>query len=143
MILNNTLITTGGGGSDNIRTPIIYSYVGTGKCGPDHPNIITLDFEPVFIQTLLQIHKTDSSKNMYFNPWDTNSGSGGKRYIITASLTTSYQLGKGLQPFSSYGSNYGKKSEDSKTIYWYVDSINSYSYYQFNDSDYTYYLLIY
>ena len=145
MILNNTLTTTGGGGADNIRTPIIYSYVGTGTYGPDHPNVITLDFEPVFIQVLFLVPiKSTNNLNYILNPYDSDNLTGGRTYMITNSLTTSYQANQGLKANYRFdNTDYAKRSEDGKTIYWYINGSEPAPYQQFNDSNYTYYLLIY
>ena len=143
MILNNTLTPTGGGGSDNIRTPIIYSYVGTGECGPNHPNIITLDFEPVFIQ-LIHAQDYDTTDN-----WTSNyitsmiQSDDGRCYIDTKKLTTSYQENMGIFLGGAWRTkSYAKKSIDGKIIYWYHDQ-NTTPAYQVNKLNVIYYLLIF
>lgn len=147
MILNNTLTTTGGGGSDNIRTPIIYSYVGTGEYGPDHPNIITLDFEPVFIQLIASVSNTNTNNAIRYL---IKTGGMDLHKIIqfTNNLTTSYKLSEGLASVMRVGV-YGKKSADGKSIYWYISNPSLDSDYtssaevQYNSLNTIYYLLIF
>ena len=146
MILNNTLTITGGG-ADNIRTPIIYSYVGTGEYGPDHPNVITLDFEPVFIQLIASVPNDNTNNGIRYL---INTGGMDLHKItqFTNVLTTSYKLSEGLASITRVGV-YGKKSADNKSIYWYISSTSLDSDYtssaeiQYNSLNTTYYLLIF
>ena len=138
MILNNTLTTTGGGGSDNIRTPIIYSYVGTGEYGPDHPNVITLDFEPVFIQVLGWFN----GSNFILPEKDQ-----GASYIIPGvqGLSTTYQDKVGLSNDTYMIKYCAKKSDNGKTISWYCQGYQEYSaspLIQYNELNYTYRIFI-
>lgn len=96
---------------------------------------------------LLAVSNVNTTDYYYKNTFE----SGNDRtclYIVTNTLTTSYQRGKGLTT-STYLSNYAKKSEDGKTISWYNTTtygnpdFSPSAYSEFNDSNYTYYLLIY
>ena len=136
-----------GGGADNIRTPIIYSYVGTGEYGPDHPNVITLDFEPKIISYLgsyLLTSPTASTTILH----DSVNMSDKIPDLYVDKLTTNYVYNSGIGIHVDNLGCYAKKSADGKIIYWYV-STNLYgsgtpsAMAQFNDLNYIYYFMIF
>ena len=91
------------------------SYVGTGTYGVDHPCSITFPFSPVLVQIVA--HKSGSSYSVY--PWGmTSTGSNGSKTLtFFPELTTEYAPSRGF----GYD-EYGKKSADGKTVYWYTAS---------------------
>lgn len=82
----------------------LYSYTGTGTSGEANPCILTFSFEPKMVAML------------------PNIGGGVSPIINCDLLTTEYKENMSFYDSTqSYANNdYAKKSEDGKTIYWYV-----------------------
>ena len=80
------------------------------------------DFVPVFVIML--------------NLWGVDNDTHARYGLTMSNLTTSYVARKGFTSNLTFYNDYGKKSSDGKTIYWYSESSASY---QVNDSGSTYY----
>lgn len=88
------------------------SYIGTGKYGADYPNSLTFEREPVAV-----ILYATWQNNNFGNLISSNFLSGGS-VVILEQLSTSYKPRSGLN-LNHGAHDYGRKSEDGKTIYWY------------------------
>lgn len=121
------------------------TYTGTGKVGSSNPTSLTFPFAPkaVFILSVY-------GDGRYYNlPRDSKTPgstmSGDTQWVVDCNtLTTSYAKYNGFgdsrtSSSNTYGDNYGKKSSDGKTIYWY----NTYddAGWQLNASNYKYYYM--
>lgn len=107
----------GGMGKTQSKIQLI-SYVGTGTVGKSGACSITADFE---IACAIML-----------------SGSFDGGVVMTRDeLTTSYVRYQGFYSSSGAGDQYGKKSADGKTFYWY--GANAYE--QYNGSGEIYYVL--
>lgn len=111
----------------------IVSYVGTGASEASNPCSLTFDFPVRAIICL------DSKYSDYFTGNLVHESNTGyiKFTMIVDALTTSYTEGAGFGNASD--KLYGKRSADSKTVYWYVNS--AYPEDQNNASGRTYYYL--
>lgn len=111
------------------------SYVGTGKCGSDNPNVLSFSFEPVLV---IVSSTTNITADM--------SNSAHTRYMWpTIMASTSYQSSHGFGYLYHVGNVYphGKVSADRKTIYWYSypGQLEPDANYQMNKSGTTYYYI--
>lgn len=94
---------------------------------------IWFDFEPVAVFQLCARSTSGSKISTQFRT--------GLCVVVLDTLPiNSYAIGQGFY-LSSSGSAYGKKSEDSKTLYWYSTIADDGGYNQFNSSNYTYYYM--
>lgn len=113
------------------------SYVGTGTYGASNPMSLSFSFTP-FIVMCVGYKMTGDSYNTYVATFD----QGSIPQIVVSALTTSYVQGRGLcWDSSALQYAYGKRSADSKTIYWYNTYGSGGGAYQFNSNGYTYYFL--
>lgn len=111
------------------------SYVGTGTYGASNPMSLSFSFTPAVVMCVGFISPQAYGVGEYISCYDYN----GTYQIAVPALTTSYRKYFGLCSASEGdGYGYGKRSKDSKTIYWY-NTQNQY--HQFNAQDYTYYFL--
>lgn len=92
------------------------SYVGTGTYGSSNPNSLTFDFAPKMVFML-------GRDVQYFGRFPYSGGNTHIFVMNMALLTETYneRLGFTYDASTSYES-YGKRSADSKTIYWYNTS---------------------
>ena len=121
-VLGSTLLTIPG---VRIATG---SYVGTGTYGSSNPNSLTFD-EPPILFTFLS---TSNGQIFGYIPWPTSVTT---QYAVhVPMLTTSYESEYALR-YGASSAAYAKRSEDSKTIYWYTSNAAS----QYNDDGTTYY----
>lgn len=152
LIYDNTLLTkfglTSGATLKNSlskTSPVeIVSYVGSGQVGVDYPCSITFSFAPKIVVCISEIRSGGDSVPTIANLGDVIS-------IITNNLTTNYVEYKGFMRGDTsndiyYQRNYGKKSSNGKTIYWYhLTGLSGDStatpYNQLNVSGTTYYFL--
>ena len=134
-----------GGGSDS-RVPVIYttSYVGTRTYGKDNPNTLTFDFVPEFIWIVYKIEYQNNNPIEVKSLLDLTSSSSttytGVPFIITSTLSTTYEQYKGLHMRGNYNNTWVRRSEDKKSISWY-NTFGSYA--QYNGDMYasTYHVL--
>lgn len=118
-----------------IMTPAveIISYTGTDTYGADNPNSITFSRAP---QLIIMIGARSTIGNKTWSQLGANEEDW--IYMLpTDALPTEYENRIGLGN-NANGYVYGKKSEDGKTISWYNGDNARW---QYNDADYTYYLL--
>ena len=114
----------------------ILSYVGDGFFGSEGTACsVTADFPP---KVLVYLGYYRNSIDFCVNPTSTTN------VILCEHLTTSYRRDSGFR-YAPGDSNspdrYAKKSEDGKTIYWYVQNDSGLSSQQLNESGSTYYIL--
>lgn len=107
------------------------SYVGTGTYGASNPNSLTFSFTPAIVLTVGYYSPSSYGVGAFVNPYT------GLWMIPPSALHTSYRQYFGLC-IDDAESAYGKRSEDSKTLYWY-HTMNAA--YQLNSSGITYYFL--
>ena len=116
------------------------SYVGTGTYGSKNPNSLTFDFVPKAV-FMIGTKDSDGVYHAYMFGYDTG-GNGVSQHtaMYYELLTTSYveNLGFGLS-YSSSKPQYGKRSDDGKTFFWYSDYHENY---QFNSAGETYYYMV-
>ena len=119
----------------------ILSYVGKGILGaPANCCSVTADFP---VKVLLYVGYQNGGSVIQES--QTSDGYIYSRTTILCDfLTTEFQGGKGFMAVNkSEGlpGRYAKKSEDGKTIYWYIDSTSSDPVVQLNKSNATYYFI--
>lgn len=85
-----------------------FSYVGTGTYGANNPNSLTFAKPPKLLMVTNYLYEGTT--------WCGMSYSYSGRFANIEVMTTSYRPTTGL---GSGVNNYGKKSADGKTIYWY------------------------
>lgn len=122
-----------GGGGLQIETG---SYVGTDTYGASGANSITFSFAPklVFMLKYEQVTMPSNCAQLFGRNSSTNTNYMLPMYLLQTSYTAGWGFANGV---SNY--DYGKKSEDGKTLYWY-NSYGSASY-QLNSSTFRYYWL--
>lgn len=121
---------------DKARVQVV-SYVGTGTYGESNPCSISVDFPMKAIVFFARISTINGNKRAlpYFS--DT-------RYANDVSSVLVEQVPKTYSQFlglgnNYYGKNFGKRSEDRKSYYWYnIDSSDN----QGNLANSTYYFLV-
>jgi len=104
---------------------VIGSYIGTGLYGSGNPCSITAD-RP--IKELILLAKADYTYSTY--PMTSEMSN-----MVSSALSETWQTQRGL---GYYDGNYGKKSADGKTFYWYGSSADR----QDNDSSAIYYYMM-
>ena len=112
----------------------VVSYVGTGTYGSSNPCSLTFDFPPKVVM-FLYMHNLVQGYYQRFMSASTSYVFGERDNVICATLSTEYKRKQGFGHVND--SQYGKISNDRKTLYWY----NSDSAIQANMSEYTYYYL--
>lgn len=118
---------------DKTRVQVV-SYVGTGTYGESNPNSLTFDFPPKVVM-FLYMHNLVQGYYQRFMSASTSYVFGERDNVICATLSTEYKQKQGFGYVND--SQYGKISNDRKTLYWY----NYNSDIQANMSEYTYYYL--
>lgn len=121
---------------DKARVQVV-SYVGTGTYGKDNPCSISVDFPMKAIVFLARISTINGNKQAL--PYFSNSSYANDVSMVpVGQMPTTYAQFFGLG--SNYGSsNFGRRSQDCKSYYWYsVDSSGS----QGNLANGTYYFLV-
>lgn len=94
------------------------SYVGTGTYGVDHPCSLTFDFSPQIVGLIAY-----TNSGLIVNNTGASYLAADDYILLTNYLTTKPQSGAGFGPGSnSSPSNWGYKSNDGKTIFWYTQS---------------------
>lgn len=94
------------------------SYVGTGTYGADHPCSLTFDFVPQIVGII-----AFTNSGLIVNNTGASYLAADDYILLTNYLTTNPQSGAGFGPgFNSNPSNWGYKSNDGKTIFWYTQS---------------------
>ena len=94
------------------------SYVGTGTFGADHPCSLTFDFSPQIVGLIAY-----TNSGLIVNNTGASYLAADDYILLTNYLTTKPQSGAGFGPGSnSNPSNWGYKSNDGKTIFWYTQS---------------------
>ena len=132
-----TLLNQCNAAADTKTMSELKSYVGTGTYGASNPMSLSFSFTP-FIVMCVGYKMTGDSYNTYVATFD----QGSIPQIVVSALTTSYVQGRGLcWDSSALQYAYGKRSADSKTIYWYNTYGSGGGAYQFNSNGYTYYFL--
>lgn len=113
-----TLINGANANADTKAKVATGSYTGTGTYGIDSPNSLTFDFPPkllIFIDSYGHVMENQSN--------DTNHDElliGNPQVLGTAYTKWGF-------PSAYYNStsSYSKRSEDGKTLYWYINSPNA------------------
>lgn len=108
------------------------SYIGTGTLGENNPNSVTFNFVPKHFQLLAQ-KVVDRFGYVTWTPIHSN--------VMNAEwLTTAYTNALSVVGSDGSTTTYGKRSEDGKTLYWYVEpGTYSSASTQFNTANTTYY----
>lgn len=107
---------------DKARVQVV-SYVGTGTYGKDNPCSISVDFPMKAIVFLARVYTNESDKKIstYFvNSSYTNDVSS----VLVEQVPTTYSQSLGLGN-NYYSNNFGKRSKDRKSYYWYNTSNES------------------
>ena len=101
------------------------SYVGTGLLGYDNPNSLTFNFAP-HVVIFLGMYTSDivQYQNVNMDMLNTVYSSGGPGWAISSSAVVSY----------------AKKSDDGKTLFWYVEGTSAAAS-QFNMAGITYHYM--
>ena len=108
------------------------SYVGTGTFGADHPCSLTFDFVPQIVGII-----AFTNSGLIVNNTGASYLAADDYILLTNYLTTKPESGAGFGPGrNSNPSNWGYKSNDGKTIFWFTQSTYED---QFNYSGCTYY----
>lgn len=111
------------------------SYIGSGTYGENNPNTLRFNFPPFYVSIVGNKLRSDGTVTPIYN--------GALRStVVMAAITSDYKAGHGFGLHGdNYGNNYGKKSPDGKTLYWYIDATHSYRFpgNQYNDNIYQYY----
>ena len=101
------------------------SYTGTGTYGIDSPNSLTFDFAPkllIFIDNNGHIMENRSDNTSYKALLIGNPQALGTDYV-SMGFPSAYDDSNDDEYYS-----YSKRSEDGKTLYWYINSKASYQY---------------
>lgn len=124
----------------------LLSYKGNGTCGYDNPcSVYCENFAPrVIIYLGYDMHNPNGdplyimqhSPSAYGKTWTESA-------IFCDYLTTEYQSNIGFKEASNDDNNlnYSKKSDDGKTVYWYINGDSATAKAQLNDEHSTYYFL--
>lgn len=112
----------------------VVSYVGTGTYGENNPCSLTFDFPP---KVVMFLYRHDYSGGYYYRFMQTsvNYFIYDRDNVVCDTLSTEYKQGQGFGYVSL--SQYGKISDDKRTIYWYCENMED----QANSTGYTYYYL--
>lgn len=131
---------------DTISRTKLVSYVGTGKSGASYPCSVTFDFVPKVIVLMGEYYSsggslpaliTQSLVNDSYNSYVSNVT------ILCDKLSSEYENFMGFWTrcnFDNSRNAYAKKSEDGKTISWYISEKDS-GVVQANRAGATYYVL--
>ena len=120
----------------------IVSYDGTGTAGDSNKsNSVTFDFAPKVIIMLGHSYKAFTMGNYYDMHSSALQGDYTQQVVFCDLLTTTYQVNAGfhLNCNDETKPRFARKSEDGKTIYWYVAGNDAIS--QCNLQNHTYYVL--
>jgi hypothetical protein len=101
---------------DKARVQVV-SYVGTGTYGEDNPCSISVDFPMKAIVFLARVYTNESDKKIstYFV---SSSYANDVSSVLVEQVPTTYSQSLGLGN-NYYSNNFGKRSKDRKSYYWY------------------------
>lgn len=112
----------------------VLSYTGNGTFGPDNPCSVTADFAP---KILMHVGEHYNYKDIV------TINAGREQVILCEHLTTTYSTGRGFNTITNatQKERYAKKSEDGKTIYWYIPTYEGTESGQLNGYGHVYYFI--
>lgn len=105
------------------------SYVGTGKYNSSYPNSLKFSFAPSMLIMICSVRNDG-----YLNSFPSGSG---KWFESVKWVKNTYSERAGI---GGNGNHQGKFDAGTNTYYWYNTSSSSY---QYNDSDKTYYYVVF
>lgn len=110
----------------------IASYSGTGTFGVNNPSSITFSFAPKMVFALYLVSSSGTAAQIFGKV-----NYLGSAVMISDALSTNFLNERGFLTGTTSAVNYGKKSADGKTFYWYADNAGR----QLNGAGATYHFL--